>query len=400
MKIAYFDCFAGAGGDMIAAAFLDAGMDSEFLKNQLSTLGLKNLDIEITETKRASLRAIQFSPASPNQKHPRNLEQIIEIINKSQINEDAKKTATQIFEKLAEAEAFVHGKDKNHNHFHEVGAVDSIVDIVSASIGFHFFKEKGVAQFSSSTLSVGGGTVKTAHGLMPVPAPATAILLKGVPVTAGPGQFELLTPTAAAILTTIVDEFGPLPSMKIEKIGYGAGSLNSNQFPNVLRIIIGEAAEPTQADADSVYLLETNIDDASGETIGYVTEKLLESGALDVFTTPIFMKQNRPAVKLSVICEPQLEQRLSQVLMGQGLTFGIRKQLMQRTKLSREFITVETEFGKIKIKTGTLAGKIVNAKPEFSDCVEAAEKHDVPVKTIIEQAMNIYKNKQKERNNK
>ena len=400
MKIAYFDCFAGAGGDMIAAAFLDAGLDSEFLKKQLSTLGLNDLRIEITETKRAGIRALRFEPIAKQQKEHRGLEQIVEIINKSQIAEAAKQTAIKIFEKLADAEAAVHGEDKDDIHFHEVGAVDSIVDIVSASIGVHFFKEKGVAEFYSSVLSVGGGTVKTAHGFLPVPAPATAILLKDIPVTAGPGRFELLTPTAAAILTSIVDEFGSLPSMKIEKIGYGAGSLNSEKFPNVLRFIIGEAAEPAQADADSVYLLETNIDDASGEVIGYVTERLLETGALDVFTTPIFMKQNRPAVKLSVICKLQDEQRIIQVLMQQGLTFGVRRQTLQRTKLTRDFTTVETKFGKIRIKTGTFNGKIVNAKPEFEDCKRAAEKHNVAVKTVIEQAMNIYKNKRKERNNK
>ena len=390
MKIAYFNCFAGAAGDMLVAAMLDAGLELEFLKAQLATLGLEKLDIKLTETKRCGLRALGFVPIVPKQHQHRNLRQITEIISRSKITEPAKKTAITIFEKVAQAEAAVHGKDPNDIHFHELGALDSIVDIVSASIGLEALD---VEKVYCSVLSVGGGTVKCAHSIIPVPAPATAELLKGIPIVGGPAQVELFTPTAAAILVTVVDRFCPLPSMKIEAVGYGAGSLESEEFPNVVRLIIGQTVEETQANADSVCLLETNIDDAGGELIGLVTEKLFTQGALDVFSTPIYMKQNRPAVQLSVICKIEDIQQLEQILFTEGLTFGVRKQIMQRSKLAREFVTVETEFGKIRIKTGTMDGRVVNAKPEFSDCISAAKKHDVAVKAVLDAAMIAYSKK-------
>jgi uncharacterized protein (TIGR00299 family) protein len=398
VKIAYFDCFAGAGGDMIVAAMLDAGLDVEFLKAQLATLGLKNLDIKISQTKRAGLRALSFLPVVHKEHNHRNLKDITNIITQSKISENAKKTAITVFEKIARAEGVVHGKDPNDIHFHEVGALDSIVDIVSASVGFEAL---GLDKIYCSALSVGGGTIECAHQLLPVPAPATTELLKGVPIVGGPGQLELLTPTAAAILTTVVDRFCPLPAMKIEAIGYGAGSLESEKFPNVLRLILGQAVDeaeigyhvgyPTVANADSVCLLETNVDDVSGELVGSVMEKLLSRGALDVFTTPIYMKQGRPAEQISVICKIEDVQQLEQILFEEGLTFGVRRQILQRSKLAREFVAVKTEFGEIRIKTGALGGKIVNAKPEFSDCVSAAKKHKVAVKAVLDAAMAAYK---------
>ena len=387
MKIAYFDCFAGAGGDMIVAAMLDAGLDVEFLKAQLATLGLKDLDIKLTETRRCGLRALSFVPIVPEQRYQRNLQQITKIISQSKISKQAKKTAITIFERIAQAEAAVHGKDPNDIHFHELGALDSIVDIVSASIGLEAL---GVEKVYCSALSVGGGVVKCAHSTMPVPAPATTELLKGIPIIGGPGQAELLTPTAAAILITVVDQFCPLPSMKIETIGYGAGALESKEFPNVLRLILGQTVAEDLENADSVCLLETNIDDVSSELVGSVTDKLFENGALDVFSTPIYMKQSRAAVQISVICGVEDAQQFEKVLFEHGLTFGIRKQILQRSKLAREFVTVQTEFGAIRIKTGKLDGEIVNAKPEFSDCRLAAEKHNVSVKAVLDAAIAAY----------
>ena len=392
MKIAYFDCFAGAGGDMIAAAMLDAGLDFEFLKKQLATLGIKNFDIKLTQTKRAGLRAVSFTPAFKEDKHHRNLKDITEIISNSKIHNKAKETAIAIFNKLAAAEALVHNKDLQEIHFHEVGALDSIVDIVSASIGLVALE---IEKVYCSTLSLGGGTIKCAHGILPVPGPATAELLKGVPTVGGPIDKELLTPTAAAILTTIVSQFGPLPEMKIEKIGYGAGSLESEKFPNVLRLIIGQSVCENAANTDSVCLMEANSDDVTGEIVGFVTEKLFESNALDVFTTPIYMKHNRPAVKISVICKIEDVPQIEEILFTEGLTFGIRKQILQRSKLQRDFAKVATEFGEIKIKTGSLNGRIVTAKPEFSDCAAAAKKHKVAVKTVIQTAVAEYKKRQK-----
>jgi len=388
MKIAYFDCFAGAGGDMIAAAMLDAGLDFEFLKKQLATLGIKNFDIKLTQTKRAGLRAVSFTPAFKEDKHHRNLKDITEIISNSKIHNKAKETAIAIFNKLAAAEALVHNKDLQEIHFHEVGALDSIVDIVSASIGLVALE---IEKVYCSTLSLGGGTIKCAHGILPVPGPATAELLKGVPTAGGPIDKELLTPTAAAILTTIVNQFGVLPEMKIEKIGYGAGSLESEKFPNVLRLIIGQSVCENAANTDSVCLMEANSDDVTGEIVGFVTEKLFESNALDVFTTAIYMKHNRPAVKISVICKIEDVPQIEEILFTEGLTFGIRKQILQRSKLQRDFVKVATEFGEIKIKTGSLNGRIVTAKPEFSDCAAAAKKHKVAVKTVIQIALAEYK---------
>ncbi len=388
MRIGYFDCFAGAGGDMIVAAMLDAGLEAEFLKAQLATLGMDGLDIQISQTKRAGLRALSFVPKAPDQRHHRNLAQITEIINQSGIDQKAREIAIAVFNKLAVAEGVVHGKDPGEIHFHEVGALDSIVDIVSAAIGLAALK---IDKVYCSALSVGGGTVKCSHGLMPVPAPATAELIKGVPIAAGPIQAELLTPTAAAVLTTVVEQFGALPAMKIEAIGCGAGSLESEGFPNILRLIIGQVVEDAQANADSVCVLQTNIDDASGELVGSVMDKLFKNNALDVFTTPIYMKHNRPAIQMSVICELKDVGQLEQVIFKQGVTFGIRKQVLQRSKLAREFVSVQTGYGEIRIKVGMLDGEVVNAKPEFSDCAAAAKEHNVAVKTVLDAAMSAYK---------
>lgn len=388
MRIAYFDCFAGAAGDMIVASLLDAGLEADFLKAQLATLGIDGLEIKIAETKRGGLRAVSFLPTAPDQHHHRNLAHITEIIERSGIDAKAKEVAIAVFNRLAAAEGAVHGKDPGQIHFHEVGALDSIVDIVSAAIGLAALK---IDKIYCSALSVGGGTVKCAHGVLPVPAPATAELIKDVPITAGPVQKELLTPTAAAILTVVVERFGALPAMKIEAIGCGAGTLESEEFPNILRLVLGQGTEDAAADADSVCVLETNIDDTSGELVGSVTDKLFNNNALDVFTAPIYMKNNRPAIRMSVICELKDTQRLEQVIFQQGVTFGIRRQVLQRSKLAREFVPVETEYGEIKIKVGRLAGEVVNAKPEFSDCVAAAKTHNVAVKTVLDAAMSAYK---------
>jgi len=384
MKIAYFDCFAGAAGDMIVAAMIAAGLDADLLKSQLATLDLAGLEIKITPTRRASLKTLTFTPTAPkNQKH-HHLSDITQIIQQSKISENAKKTAIAIFDQLAHAEAAVHGKSVDEIHFHEVGAVDSIVDIVSAAIGLEAL---GIEKVYSSPLSLGSGQVKCDHGILPVPAPATAELVKGVPVTAGLGEFEMLTPTAAAILTTVAENFGQMPAMKIETIGLGAGVKDPKAFPNILRLIIGQTADPDSETADSVCLLETNVDDVTGELIAPVTEKLLAASALDVFTTPIYMKHNRPAVKISVICKIRDIQPMERLLFEEGLTLGIRRQILQRTKLARRIVTVDTEFGRIRIKLGFFDGRVVSTKPEIADCQTAAKKHNVPVKTVIHAAI-------------
>lgn len=387
MKLAYFDCSAGAGGDMIVAAMIDAGLDIEFLKGQLQSFGIDGLKVKAERSDRQGLHAIKFSVSADDQTHHRNLDDITKLINSSSISDIAKSTAIDIFNKLALAEAKVHNKDISQIHFHEVGAVDSIVDIVSAAIGIEAL---GIEKVFCSVLSVGGGTVKCDHGVMPVPAPATAELLKNIPIKGGPAQKELLTPTAAAVLTTVSGSFGVLPPMEITDTGCGAGTLELEGFPNILRLFIGRSADQDDQTTDSVSLLETNVDDLSGEVIGQITQIILAAGALDVFTTPIYMKQNRPAVKVSVLCNIQDTERIQRLLFENGLTFGIRKQILQRSKLQRKFIAVDTAFGKIRIKAGLLDGKIVNAKPEFADCSNAAQSCNVSVKEVIEAAMAAY----------
>ncbi len=388
MKIAYFDCFSGAAGDMIAGAMLDAGLDFEFLKSQIATLGLKNLDITVSETRRAGLRAKHFVPLIKEEHHHRHLGDIKKIINDSKIGEKPKQTAIAIFGRLAQAEATVHGKNPDDIHFHEVGAMDSIVDIVSAAIGFDAL---GIEKVYCSALAVGGGQVKTAHGIMPVPAPATAELLKGIPTVGGPIDKELLTPTGAAILTTVAESFGSIPPMTIEATGYGAGTLDSEHVPNVVRLILGRSAEESSATADRVCLLETNIDDSTGEIIANAMDKLLSAGALDVFTTPIVMKQTRPAVKLTVICQTADIAKMEEIIFQSGITFGVRRQIVERSKLAREFVTVATRFGNIKIKVGRWADKVVNAKPEFVDCAKAAQEHNASVKEVMQAAIAEFK---------
>ena len=390
MKIAYFDCFAGAGGDMIAASLIDAGLDREFLAAQLNTLGIEGLKVEIEPDKQSCIAALTFHPIAPQQKTHRHLSDITEMIKESGISSTAKENAVAIFKLLGHAEAAVHGKELNEVHFHEVGAVDSIVDIVTVSIAIDALK---IDKVICSPFSVGGGTIKIAHGVMPAPAPATVEILKQAkaPIAGGPVCAELLTPTAAAILTYFADDFAPLPPMTIDKIGYGAGSMKFESLSNILRVIIGESVRQENAQTDSICLLEANIDDVTGENIGCVTEKLLSHGALDVYTTPIMMKKGRPAVKLSVIATHAKALELENILFDEQITFGIRKQILQRSILKRSFVTVETRFGQVKIKTGTRDAEIIIAKPEFSDCSEAAKRHNVPLKRVEQEALKAFK---------
>ncbi|MBW8035276.1 MAG: nickel pincer cofactor biosynthesis protein LarC [Planctomycetes bacterium] len=389
MKIAYFDCFAGAGGDMIVAAMLDAGVDAGWLIEQIDSLAIEGLHIEITETTRSGMRGLKFTPIVKTEQKHRNLADILEIVAASKISDPAKKQVASVFNALAQAEAYVHGKTVDQIHFHEVGAVDSIVDIVAASAALDALQ---IDQVHCSTISVGGGSFKCAHGIMSAPAPATIELLKRAkaPFKGGPIEKELFTPTAAAILTTIASNFGPMPPMKVSTIGCGAGTIDAESFPNLLRLTIGQTVDADNADTDHICLLETNIDDITAEHIGFVFEKLLDAGALDVFTAPIQMKQNRPAVKLSVICQPQKSEIIEQIIFEEGITLGIRKQILQRKKIIRQTTQVDTVFGTISIKTASFNGKIVKIKPEFSDCRDAAKSYNVALNLVRQAAMKAY----------
>ncbi len=391
MKLAYFDCFAGAGGDMIAAAMLDAGLDEQFLKDQIDSLGIEGLEIKVSRAVKRGINAISFEPISTTKQEFRNLKIISKIISKSGISESAKQRSLQIFTDLADAEAKVHGKDISEIHFHEIGAVDTIVDIVSACVGLEAL---GIEKVFCSALSVGGGTVECEHGILPVPAPATVELLEKAkaPIVGGPVNFELLTPTAAAILTNINNAFTAAPAMTIEATGYGAGKRDIKGLANVLRLMIGND-NVDEGVADTVCVLETNVDDASGEMISFVMERLFASGALDVYTTAIQMKGNRPAVKISVICEPKQIEQMQAVLFSEGITLGIRKQFFERAKLKRNTETVKTQYGQIRIKTGIFNGKVVTFKPEYSDCSKAAIENKVPFNAVVQAAKESYLNR-------
>jgi uncharacterized protein (TIGR00299 family) protein len=384
MKTAYFDCFSGAGGDMIAAAMLDAGLSEELLRQQLSTLGIKGLEIKISQTTRCGIKAVRFEPTAPPQHYHRHLGDILKIITGSGIGSAAKERAIEIFKKLAAAEAHVHSTDTSSVHFHEVGAVDSIVDIVAACIGIDALK---IEKVFCSALALGGGTVKTEHGILPVPAPATAELVKNVPSFGGPEQVELLTPTAAAVLTTFAASFGTMPPMVIENIGHGAGSRDSKIIPNIVRLVIGQTEAAADTESDYVMLLEANCDDITGELAGRALESLMSQGALDAFAIPIYMKHSRPAILLSVLCKVEDAPNLERSLFENGITLGIRRQIVQRSKLKRDYITVATSFGQIPIKRGWLDDKVVFAKPEFSECANAAKEHNASIKAVLDAAM-------------
>ena len=385
MKIGYFDCFAGASGDMILASMLDAGLDEQFLVDRIKLLGLEGVELKVERKLRSGISATGFEVLAPPQKHHRNLPDIRAIISQSSISESARDSAIAIFEKLAGVEGAIHGKKAEEITFHEIGAVDSIVDIVGVCVGFEAL---GIEKAYCSQFRVGSGPIECAHGILPAPSPATTALLQeaGAPVVGKSAGSELLTPTGAAILTNLCEDFGPMPAMRIESVGYGAGSRQFAGFANVLRLIIGNSAQENDVDTDCVCLLETNVDDATGEMVSFVSQLLLDKGAVDVFTTAIGMKYNRPAVKLSVLCRPGDDAEMEKILFAEGLTLGIRKQFLQRSKLRREILTVDTEFGRIRIKLGISGKKFICAKPEYSDCAEAAKRHKVSLKSVIDAA--------------
>jgi len=407
MKIAYFDCYSGAAGDMIIAAALDAGLSADILQRELAQLNLKeNFDLQIKSVNKNGIAATSFTPvltqltsSNPdNHRHRqttshnhiphRNLSDITVLIEQSDLKNSIKSKALNIFQRLAQAEAKVHGTSIDKVHFHEVGATDAIIDIVGACIAL---EELGIDRIYCSPLTVGSGTVRCAHNVVPVPAPATAELIKNIEITPTNIKKELLTPTGAAILTTLATEFGPMPNLTIVEIGYGAGQLDLDQQANVLRLILGESIDRKEHD-DEVCLMETNIDDATGELIGHVTETLLQAGALDVFCTAIVMKKNRPGIKISVISPPNNTDKLEKILFRESTTFGVRKHLCQRSTLIREHKTVPTRYGPVRMKLGFLEGKIITESVEFSDCLQAARQHQVSVKMVISAANAAYHN--------
>jgi len=324
--------------------------------------------------------------------HPhRGLTEIRQIISAAAISESAKKTAISIFEALGAAEAKIHGVPIEDIHFHEVGAVDAMVDVVCASVGSEAL---GVDEIICSPLNVGGGTVKCAHGTFPVPAPATVELLKDAPVYSSGLQAELVTPTGAAIVKTLARRFGAFPQMKIEKSGYGAGSSDFHRHANVARLVIGEAAShPVHTASETITVLEANVDDLNPQVFGYVMDRLLEEGALDVFGMPVQMKKNRPGTLLAVLCKPEDADKLTHLLFAETTTLGVRRREQARQTLARRWENVRTQWGEVRIKIASMNGTVTNYAPEYEDCRRLAAEHRVPLKTVMQEASRAYAGK-------
>jgi uncharacterized protein (TIGR00299 family) protein len=368
VRVAHFDCFSGASGDMILGALIDAGVDADAIRAGLDSLGLP-IKLTIDRVKRGGIAAVHARIEAPHEHVHRHLHHVEAIIDKGRLTERQKALAKSFFRRLAEAEAAVHGIAIEKVHFHEVGALDSIVDFVGAAIGLDLL---GAERITSRSVPPGSGTIKCEHGLMPVPAPATALLLRGVPLASSPIDTELTTPTGAAILTTVVTEWTDSPALTVERIGHGAGTKDFPTQPNVLRLLVGTAANP--AEADTVWLLETNLDDVPGEIVGYACERLLAAGALDVWTTAIQMKKQRPGVLLSVLTHDEKAGELEQVMFRETGTLGVRRCRYSRTTQPRSETTVQTALGPVRMKAG---------KPEYEDCARLAREHGVPLREVF-----------------
>lgn len=386
MRTLYFDCFSGASGDMINGALIDIGVSLSRLQEELRKLPLTGYRIRATETRRSGLRAIKFDVDVDQSPQPeRRLSDILATIAAAPLSDSVKRLSQQVFIRLGEAEAKAHGVSPEDVHFHEVGAVDSIVDIVSACIGFH---ELGIEQFVCSPINVGRGMINCSHGQMPVPVAATAELLKGAVIYTSDVDAELVTPTGAAIISTVAQEHGSLPPLKLEKVGYGAGTKQWPDRPNLIRLMLGETAGPAAGvQIDKVTVIEANIDDSNPELLGYFMETGLKAGALDVFYTPIQMKKNRPAIKLTVICREVDRERMAELIFRETTTVGLRFYEAERRVLDRRWMEVATPFGPIRVKVAYLNESIVNVAPEYDDCKAAAQQHQLPLRQVIEHAV-------------
>ena len=457
MRIAYLECFSGISGDMFLGALVDAGVPARLLEDTVAALEV-GARLEISKVDRSGISATKVDVIIGGEKdmpreqywrereikkrhehltghtgehahdlphahdstqqgavtvdtrepqvhhtaahaHGRGLKEIRAIISAAPISDTAKQRAIAIFQALGEAEAKIHNTDIDTIHFHEVGSVDAIVDIVGAAVGSEAL---GVDEWVCSAMNVGGGTVHCAHGTFPVPAPATVELLKGAPLYGGELQVELVTPTGAAIARTLVSRFARFPAMRIEKIGYGAGSRNFEKHANVLRLTIGEAASEAAvasyvstedqgaAATDIVRVIEANLDDATPQLLGYVQERLMSAGALDVFCTPIQMKKNRPGTLLSVLARPANEQHLVDILFAESTTLGVRIREEHRRVLERRTVAVHTPWGEVRVKVAHLGSEVRNAAPEFEDCRRIAAEHQIPLKQVMQEAMSAW----------
>jgi pyridinium-3,5-bisthiocarboxylic acid mononucleotide nickel chelatase len=393
-KTAYLDCGSGISGDMTLAALVDAGVPLDALNAAIGSLGLPGCRLRTEEVRKNGFRARQIHvDYEPEHKH-RHLHHILAMIDAGQLSPRQKETARRIFSRLAEAEAKVHGVSIEAVHFHEVGAADSIADIVGAAVGFDLL---GVERIAASAVPTGTGKIRIAHGECSVPAPATAELLLGIPLAESTTQGELTTPTGAAILATLASQFGPLPPMKIERIGYGAGQKEFADRPNILRLLVGETSDAASDDAEQVCILETNLDDIAGEIIGYCTARLWNLNVLDVYTTAIQMKKNRPGVKLTVLCRADQASAVEDVLFAETTTLGVRRWMAGRAVLRRQSHRVTTPWGPIEGKIGWMRDGLPRFAPEFESCRRLAEASHVPLREVYEAAQKAFDVKEVER---
>jgi len=457
MRIAYLECFSGMSGDMFLGALVDAGVPARVLEEAVAALavgarleisqvvrsGISATKVDVWVEGEKDMPREEFwakenenvarapSPANSDHKHShdlaehhhghdhhhhdhehsstdtktrdgapaphehkhdhgRGLTEIREIIRKAGISESAKGTAVAIFEALGAAEAKIHATSIEKVHFHEVGAVDAMVDIVCAAVGAEAL---GVDQIICSPLNVGGGTVKCAHGTLPVPAPATVELLKEAPVYSSGAQVELVTPTGAAIVKTLAHRFATFPAMKIEKSGYGAGSRDFPGHPNVVRLVVGEISAPSLASKtalETLTVLEANLDDLNPQVFGYVMDRLLEEGALDAFGMPVQMKKNRPGTLLTVLCKPEDAGKLTELIFTESTTLGVRRREEVRQTLARRWESVRTQWGEVRMKIASMNGTVTNYAPEYEDCRRIAAEHHVPLKTVMQEVSRAY----------
>ncbi len=384
MKIAYFDCISGASGNMLLGALLDAGLEPSALEAELAKLGLDDFRLEIRRVSKNGFAAVHVEVHAHDHSPERKLADLLGVVSRSSLTETVKSRAARVFTRICEVEAAIHGMDVHEVHLHEVGGVDAIVDVAGVLAGC---ERLGIDRCIVSPLPLGRGFVRGAHGMIPLPAPATVGLLRGVPVTGSAIEGELVTPTGAALLTELADAWGALPSMTLESVGYGAGSKDF-AIPNVLRLMVGDASMHIGHGlmSETVTVLETHLDRESGETLGHTLQRLMQEGALDAIAIPGVMKKGRPAQVLKVLAHAAQADHLERVMFEETHTLGVRRCETRRDALPRSMEVVETRFGPISIKLSRLPSGSLRAAPEFADCEQAAARHGVPLPDVIHEA--------------
>lgn len=388
--IGYLDASSGISGDMLLAAMLDAGLSEAALLAEIGKIPVGPYEFKASRVMRSSLAGNHIEFVIPEKQPHRHLHHIEKMLNESTLSATVKQNALAIFKRLAEAEGKLHAKPPASVHFHEVGAVDAVLDIAGACAGLELL---GIQELYCSPLNVGGGHVEAAHGNLPVPAPATAELLKGLPVYSTGVEGELVTPTGAAIVATLAKGFGPMPAMKVASIGYGAGARDFPGHPNIARLFVGEKSQAGAASEEAVAVIQANVDDMSPQFFAYAMERALVAGALDVTCGAIQMKKNRPGLEITVLCPPERTDVLARILFEETTTLGVRIYEARRQTLERETVSVETTYGPVRVKVARRDGRVLNAAPEYDDCRKLAEEKSVPLKDVMGEATVAFRNK-------